>query len=135
LIAKASGNVDPGFAVIAPNSEGEETISPQGETAMSEFVRICSQSELPPAGEVREFNAAGRAFCVANVGGTICVLNAECPHEGGPLGEGTIEDGRVVCPWHSYAFDPQTGESAQDPEVKAEVFAATVENGELRAKV
>jgi nitrite reductase/ring-hydroxylating ferredoxin subunit len=68
---------------------------------------------------------------VARVNGAIAVLDGVCPHEGGPLGEGIIEDGRVVCPWHAYAFDVRTGEADQDPEVKAEVFEAKVENGEL----
>jgi nitrite reductase (NADH) small subunit len=107
----------------------------QGVTFMPDFVRICSQSELPGAGQVREFTAGGRAFCVANLNGTISVLDGVCPHEGGPLGEGRIEEGRVVCPWHEYAFDLQTGVSEQDPEVKAGVFAATVEEGELRVKI
>lgn len=102
---------------------------------MSEFVRICSQAELPPAGEVGEFMVNGRAFCVANVDGKIAVLDGVCPHEEGPLGEGIIEDGRVVCPWHAYAFDLRTGESAQDPDLKAQVFEAEVEGGELRAKL
>jgi nitrite reductase (NADH) small subunit len=102
---------------------------------MPDFVRICSQSELPAAGEVREFTAGGRAFCVANLNGTISVLDGVCPHEGGPLGEGSIEAGRVVCPWHGYAFDLQTGESEDDPEVKAQVLAATVEAGELRVMI
>ncbi len=102
---------------------------------MSELVRICSQSELPAVGEAKEFTAAGRALCVANVDGTIAVLDGVCPHEEGPLGEGTIEDGRVVCPWHSYAFDARTGESPNDPDLKAQVFEAVVENGELRARI
>ena len=102
---------------------------------MSDFVRICSQSELPPAGEVREVTAVGRVFCVANIDGKISVLNGECPHEGGPLGEGIVEGGKVVCPWHAYAFDVRTGASDQDPEVNAEVLEATVEAGELRAKL
>ena len=102
---------------------------------MSDFVRICAQSELPPAGQVREFVSAGRALCVANVDGTICVLDGTCPHEGGPLGEGTIEEGRVVCPWHEYAFDVHTGAAHDDPGVKAEVFEAKVEDGELRVKL
>jgi nitrite reductase (NADH) small subunit len=101
---------------------------------MSDFVRICSQSELPGAGEVREFIAAGRTFCVANLNGAISVLDGVCPHEGGPLGEGTLEEGRVVCPWHSYAFDLHTGVSEQDSELKAGVLSATVEQGELRVK-
>src|SRR4051812_48267235 len=102
---------------------------------MAEFVRVCMQSELPQPGDVREFTAKGRTLCVANVSGTICVLDSVCPHEGGPLGEGTVEAGRVVCPWHSYAFDPRTGEAEGEPDLKVEVFEAKVEDGELRAKL
>lgn len=102
---------------------------------MSDFVRICAQSELPPVSQVREFTVEGRALCVANVGGSICVLDGTCPHEGGPLGEGTIEDGRVVCPWHSLSFDVHTGESQDAPELKAAVFESRVEGAELRAKL
>jgi nitrite reductase (NADH) small subunit len=102
---------------------------------MPDFVRICSQAELPKVDQTREVVIAGRALCVANVGGTIAVLDGTCPHEGGPLGEGQIEDGRVVCPWHSYAFDVKTGVAHDDPEMKAQVFEAKVEGGELLAKL
>ena len=102
---------------------------------MPDFVRVCAQSELPPANQVREFTVAGRAVCVANAGGSICVMDNTCPHEGGPLGEGSIEDGCVVCPWHGYAFDVRTGEAQDAPELKAEVFEAKIEGGELRAKL
>ena len=102
---------------------------------MSDFIRIAAQSELPQPGDVREFTVNGRALCVANLDGALCVLDGTCPHEGGPLGEGTIEDGRVVCPWHGYAFDLRTGEASDDPTLGAEVFETRVENGELRAKL
>jgi nitrite reductase (NADH) small subunit len=102
---------------------------------MAEFVRICSQAELPKAGEVSEFVVGGRALCVANVNGTISVLDGTCPHEGGPLGEGIIEGGRVVCPWHAYAFDVTTGAAEGDADLKAEVIEAKVEAGELRGKL
>jgi len=102
---------------------------------MSEFVRICSQSELPAEGEAAEFTAQGRILCVANVNGAVSVLDGVCPHEGGPLGEGIIEGGRVVCPWHAYAYDLHTGLTENDPDLKAEVIESTIENGELRAKL
>lgn len=102
---------------------------------MAEFVRVCAQSELPQPGLVREFSVAGRALCIANVDGAICALDGICPHEGGPLGEGMIEDGRVVCPWHAYAFDVHTGETEDDSEVKAEILETKVEDGELRVKL
>jgi nitrite reductase (NADH) small subunit len=102
---------------------------------MSEFVRICSAYEVPVEGEVAEFMVQGRALCVAHVNGAIAVLDGVCPHEGGPLGEGIIEDGRVVCPWHGYGFDPRTGVADQDPDVKAEVFESKVEAGDLVVKL
>jgi nitrite reductase (NADH) small subunit len=74
-------------------------------------------------------------LCVAHIGGTIAVLDGVCPHEGGPLGEGIVEDGKVVCPWHGYPFDIHTGATEQDPDLKAEVFESTVADGELRAKL
>lgn len=102
---------------------------------MSQFVRICAESELPQEGEVAEFTIQGRALCVAHIGGAVAVLDGTCPHEGGPLGEGIVEDGRVVCPWHAYAFDLHTGASEQDPELKAEVLEATLANGEVLVKL
>jgi nitrite reductase (NADH) small subunit len=102
---------------------------------MSEFVRLCSQGELPATGKVREFMVGDRAICVANVDGAICVLDGLCPHEGGPLGEGSIEGGKLVCPWHAYAFDVRTGATDEDPDVNAEVLEAKVENGELQVKL
>jgi nitrite reductase (NADH) small subunit len=119
--------------LIAP-SKDKSDLAP-GVIDMSGFVRICSQSELPGAGEVKEFVVNGHPYCVANVDGTIGVLDGVCPHEEGPLSEGSVEAGRVVCPWHGYAFDIRSGESEQDPDVKAKVFEKVIEDGELRAKI
>jgi nitrite reductase (NADH) small subunit len=102
---------------------------------MAEFVHICAQSELPSLNQVLEFSANGHVLCVANVGGVIAVLDGTCPHEGGPLGEGSIEDGKVVCPWHAFAFDVHTGAASDDPAMRAQVFEARMEDGELRAKL
>jgi nitrite reductase (NADH) small subunit len=102
---------------------------------MSDFVRICSQGELPAADQVKEVLFNGRALCVANQGGSICVLDGTCPHEGGPLGEGSIEGSKVVCPWHAYAFDLHTGANDEEPDMRAEVIETKVENGELFAKL
>jgi len=113
---------------------GEDGSRREGEI-MSDYVRICGQSDLPAEGKVKEFVVNGRALCVATVDGTVCVLDGTCPHEGGPLGEGSIEGGKLVCPWHAFAFDLKTGANDEEPEIKAQVLDATVENGELRARL
>ena len=98
---------------------------------MSQFVRICSESELPSEGEVAEFTIQGRVLCVAHIGGAVSVLDGVCPHEGGPLGEGIVEDGKVVCPWHGYPFDVHTGGTEQDADLKVEVLESSLAGGEL----
>ena len=102
---------------------------------MTEWMRICAEADLPPEGEVAEVETAGRTYCVARLGGTVCVVDGVCPHEGGPLGQGVLEDGRVVCPWHAFAYDLRTGAAEHDASLKVQVFEAEVQNGEVRAKV
>ena len=54
--------------------------------------------------------AGGRALCVTRTQDGWGILDNRCPHQGGPLGEGQIEEGYLLCPWHGYEYDPLTGE-------------------------
>ncbi|MEM8756551.1 MAG: thiamine pyrophosphate-binding protein [Planctomycetota bacterium] len=52
--------------------------------------------------------------CLTRYNETYGALDNACPHQGGPLGEGSIEkaaDGSCLlrCPWHGWDFDPLTG--------------------------
>jgi nitrite reductase/ring-hydroxylating ferredoxin subunit len=38
----------------------------------------------------------------------VYAFEAECPHLGGPLDEGLIQDGAIRCPWHHATFDLRT---------------------------
>ncbi|MEM9552688.1 MAG: thiamine pyrophosphate-binding protein [Acidobacteriota bacterium] len=53
-------------------------------------------------------------ICLTHVDGRFSALDNHCPHQGGPLGEGSIEcddEGNCYlrCPWHGWDFDPVTG--------------------------
>ncbi|MEO1584133.1 MAG: thiamine pyrophosphate-binding protein [Planctomycetota bacterium] len=57
-----------------------------------------------------------KQICLTHHQGTYAALDNACPHQGGPLGEGSIEcndDGECYlrCPWHGWDFDPLTGKS------------------------
>jgi len=43
--------------------------------------------------------------------GKYAALDNKCPHQGGPLGEGSIENGLLRCPWHGWDYDPLTGKA------------------------
>lgn len=36
-------------------------------------------------------------------------INNRCPHQDGSLGDGFLQDGYVVCPWHGWEYHPCTG--------------------------
>ena len=46
---------------------------------------------------------------VANVAGEFHVIDGLCPHQGGPLGTGTLCGTVLTCPWHGWQFDVTTG--------------------------
>lgn len=86
---------------------------------MGEWVRLCGRQELPPEAEAKEFSVQGHTLCVATLKGTPLALDNVCPHRGGPLAEGSIEHGKIVCPWHQWEFDLATGKATHSPAVKA----------------
>ena len=76
---------------------------------------------------VQTVEVDGRKYCVTRHAGRFGVLDNECAHEGGPLGEGSIENGRLVCPWHLWDYDPVKG----DEGVRA--YPTKIEDGVLFA--
>ncbi len=50
-----------------------------------------------------------RTYAATQVGGVYGLLDDRCPHQGGPLGEGSIEKGWLRCPWHGYDYSPCNG--------------------------
>ena len=62
-----------------------------------------------PVGRVRTVAAGRRSIVLTHVGDDFGALDNRCPHQGGPLGEGSIEKGWLRCPWHGYDYDPLTG--------------------------
>ena len=94
-------------------------------------IRIASASELPAEGRAAEFICEGKSVCVARVEGALTAMNNVCPHRGGPLSDGVILDGKLVCPWHGWQFDPKTGRSVQVPKTGVELYEITVEGDEV----
>jgi nitrite reductase (NADH) small subunit len=102
---------------------------------MPNFIKLTTQSELPAADTANEFPCGDKTICVANVNGTYSAMDNVCLHQGGPLGEGTIENGKVVCPWHGWAYDPKSGEATHNAKAKVAVYPLKIENGDVLIEV
>jgi pyruvate oxidase len=73
-----------------------------------EWHRVLGADELADH-RVTTVTVGRRSLCVTRVGDTYGALDNACPHQGGPLGEGSIEHGWLRCPWHGYDFSPCDG--------------------------
>jgi thiamine pyrophosphate-dependent acetolactate synthase large subunit-like protein/nitrite reductase/ring-hydroxylating ferredoxin subunit len=75
--------------------------------------RIADIDELPE-GRVKTVTAGIHSMALTHIDGEYHAMENRCPHQGGPLGEGSIEKGKhgecvLRCPWHGWDFDPKTG--------------------------
>ena len=98
---------------------------------MSDFTQLTTESNLPATNEAKEFPCGEQTICIANVNGTYSAMDNVCLHRGGPLGQGMIKNGKLICPWHAWAWDPKTGEAAHNSAVKVAVYPMKIENGDV----
>ena len=75
--------------------------------------RVAGLDELPE-GRVKTVTAGVHSMALTHIDGEYTAMDNRCPHQGGPLGEGSIEIGEsgqcwLRCPWHGWDFDPKTG--------------------------
>lgn len=75
-----------------------------------EWVKVAELDELPE-GRVKTAVAGTLTLALSHFEGQYGALDNKCPHQGGPLGEGSIEDCWLRCPWHGWDFHPLTGNS------------------------
>ena len=89
-----------------------------------------------PAGEGRKVELSEKvALAVFHVGGQISVLSNECPHAGGPLGEGKVEGSAVTCPLHNWKFDITTGKCLSVSGSHAPTYEVAMIKGEVFVKI
>ena len=70
--------------------------------------RVLALDELEE-GRVKPVHCEHTTVCMTRFEGRYGALDNRCPHQGGPLGEGSIENGLLRCPWHGWDYDPLTG--------------------------
>jgi nitrite reductase (NADH) small subunit len=117
-----------------------------GAEATTEQAVALPLSDLPP-GASAVVEAFGTMVAVFNVEGRIFAVGNNCPHHGGPLCRGRVSgthvpsrpheyrygrEGRVlVCPWHGWEFDIESGQTLFDPSVRVKVYQARVEESQI----
>jgi nitrite reductase/ring-hydroxylating ferredoxin subunit len=95
-----------------------------------EFVEICETEDLW-AGEMMEFDVAGRAVLVLNVDGTFHAFDGTCPHQNVSLAEGRLDGAKLTCRAHEWEFDVSTACSINPKGECLKRHAIRIEDGKV----
>ena len=99
------------------------------------WTAVCELADVEPGrGVVRVVNGLDLAILRDGDGSpddAVYALGNLCPHRGGQLGDGTIVDGKAICPLHTWDFDLRTGVSPFNPADSVPTFPARVVDGRV----
>jgi nitrite reductase (NADH) small subunit/3-phenylpropionate/trans-cinnamate dioxygenase ferredoxin subunit len=85
------------------------------------WTTLCDLSELTEnQGKYVEIDGFQLAVFIDN--DRVFVMDNTCPHAGGNLAGGYVEEGCAVCPWHHWAFRLESGELKDLPGVMVSTY-------------
>jgi nitrite reductase/ring-hydroxylating ferredoxin subunit len=100
------------------------TIAPVEKTVLGPLEEI-------PFGEGRTYAVGDEMIAVFRLrDGSLRAVSAVCPHKGGPLADGQIDNKVVVCPLHLYAWDLATG-CSQSGQPSIDVYPVRVDGDQI----
>lgn len=99
--------------------------------ALQSVVFSLGRSDDLPLGLGRTFRVNGEEVAVFRQrDGRVFAVQNRCPHRGGPLADGIVGGGKVICPLHAHKFDLCDGHGSEKHEcVKA--YRVSVVDGEV----
>ncbi len=92
---------------MTDDAQSPSTDKPEAD-ADNQWHRVLEPGELDE-GRVKTVAVGTRTFALSHYEGEYGCIDNACPHQGGPLGEGSIEKGWLRCPWHGYDYSPING--------------------------
>ena len=108
-----------GFSVLTPNAQRP---MPTREVCLGPLDAIA-------LGQGKAYRIGSEPIAVFRLrDGRLRAIENECPHRGGPLSEGITGAGSVMCPYHAWKFDLETGDCSNDP-CTLRTYPVRVENG------
>jgi len=88
-----------------------------------------------PKGQGFTFIVAGLEIAIFRQrDGMLFAAQNRCPHKQGPLSEGIIGGGKLICPLHAHRFDLCSGEGP-DPKERLRIYPVREEKGEILLRV
>ena len=111
-------------------AEREGTGDAERSVATKVFVDVCAVGDIPDR-RAKTVCVSGERVAVFKYDGRLSAVSNVCRHQNGPIGEGKIVGGCIVCPWHGYEYAPADGCAPPPFTEKLPTFAVKVVNGRV----
>ena len=100
------------------------------------WIRITTLDNVPLR-EGRVVAIGGRDIALFNLGDRVLATASRCPHRGGPLADGIVTGGAVVCPLHAWKIDLASGavQRPVDSGGCVETYPARIEDGVILVRL
>ncbi len=83
-------------------------------------------------GQIQGMRVGNHKLCIGRSPQGFFALDDECPHAGGSLSEGMLDNTELICPLHAYAFDISTGHCPDDTSCSILAYEVRVEAGKVQ---
>ncbi len=80
------------------------------------YVEVARLRDIPTEG-MTAVEEGGREFVLIGHDGEVYALDRRCPHMGGDLAAGRLNEGVLTCPRHGSRFDVATGRCLEGPHI------------------
>jgi nitrite reductase/ring-hydroxylating ferredoxin subunit len=94
------------------------------------FVDVCAADDIVEK-RGRTVCLSGERVAVFRYDGKVSAVSNVCKHQNGPLGEGKIVAGCIVCPWHGYEYEPASGRAPAPFTERLPTFSVRVIRGRV----
>ena len=91
---------------------------------------VARVEDVPNMGK-KQITVNGQNLLLVNQKGTIYAVEAECPHQGAPLGGAMLKDSYLSWPRPGYRFELKDGSCKEHPEFTLKTWPVRIENGEI----
>jgi nitrite reductase/ring-hydroxylating ferredoxin subunit/DMSO/TMAO reductase YedYZ heme-binding membrane subunit len=118
-----------GLHVAAAVREGRRDVD-LSRAAAAGFIDVCAASDIIE-NRARTVCLSGERVAIFRYDGKVSAVSNVCRHQNGPLGEGKIVGGCIVCPWHGYEYDPASGRAPAPFTEKVPTFDVRVIRGRV----
>jgi nitrite reductase/ring-hydroxylating ferredoxin subunit/DMSO/TMAO reductase YedYZ heme-binding membrane subunit len=117
--------------IVAGWKERQRETQSQARQHDATWVMVGPVNQLPEGRGLVVTLPSGETAAVFRHDGGISATSNLCAHQNGPLGEGRVRNGRIICPWHGYEYCVRNGRAPAPYTEKIATYRVKIVSGQI----